>query len=164
MYTEIHDSSSLGDVTKITVVRGIYRVTSAGTMEIQPHVEYSERYLFTNNPSNNPDPLDRRGESVILKFVYTNGTPDTIAFGGDTFYSLKGNGWILDRIYNGVVSTSTQQQNFARLNQIDIYLSQVIIPGFGGMISGSETLNMYGNLLRPTVDFTYEGMVNEWYQ
>ena len=160
VYTEIHDSKALGDVTKITVVRGIYRVTAAGAMEMQPHVEYSGQYLFTNNPSNNPDPLDRRWESIILNFVYTTGTPDTIVLGGDTYFSLKGTGGILDRIYNGVVGTSTQQQNFARLNQIDIYLSQVIIPGFGEMISGSETLNMYGNLLRPTVDFSYEGMVN----
>ncbi|MCK5736510.1 MAG: hypothetical protein KAH21_08530 [Spirochaetaceae bacterium] len=177
VFTEIHDSNAMGNVTKITVVRGIYRVIDADTIEMQPHVEFSGRYLYTNDPSNNPDPLDRQGESFDLDFTYTSGTPDTItipAAVGEIFYSLDGSGGVLDRIYKEGNSTN-KTHNFARLNQIDVYLSQVIIPGFGGagmmaywnnptpfggMIAGSVTLNMHGNLLRPTVDFTYDEMVN----
>lgn len=175
VYIEVKDSRSLGDRTEMTLIRGIYSVVSIGAnidIELQPTVEYQGTYQQTSNPSNNPPARDRSGESSTITLQGFN-TNTGFSLSGKAYIPLDGPGGILADI--DADPAPLKHENLARLYQIGIYASQVIVPGFGGtgmlayynnptpfngLINGSDIVNMTGNILRPDVDFDYEDMIN----
>lgn len=175
-YIEIYDNTFPSPVTEIVLVRGTYEV-SGTELIFYPYAEYRGSYRQTSSPTNNPAPLDRQGEIQTMVFSYNSGN---LSLGSPAieFTALRGAGGVLDTIFDLNIPGNTEEIRASKLllvNQIGLYASQVIVPGFGGpgmmtyykkqtpfsgLVDGNELILMSSALPTARVDFDYEGMDN----